>query len=405
MTYKAFIVSIFIISQVLAVNTEKDLQTQFILAEPGDTITIPNGTHNIKGALSIEGKNNLVIRGSGMNRSILSFAGQTEGAQGISITNSTNIILEDFSVHDTKGDAIKVQYTDGIIFRRVSAEWTGGPKESNGAYGLYPVLCQNVLIEHSVAIAASDAGIYVGQSRDIVVRYSIAVNNVAGIEIENSIDAEVYENHTYDNTGGILIFDLPDLVQKKGGHIRVYNNLIEHNNLFNFAPKGSIVGKVIPGTGVMVLATSDVHIYDNTIRNNKSVGTAIVSYFITEEAINDSLYNPYTSSIHIYNNTYERMPGLPALDYEIGQLLAIKYGRNTPDIIYDGMPDPAYINAEGIILPESNLCIQNNSEARFTNMDIENNFEKWYSPFLSDFSEDLTPFHCGITHHPVATSK
>ena len=405
MRYKAFIVTLLIISKGLAVDTEKDLQTQFILAEPGDTITIPNGTHNIKGALSIEGKNNLVIRGSGMNRSILSFAGQTEGAQGISITNSTNIILEDFSVHDTKGDAIKVQYTDGIIFRRVSAEWTGGPKETNGAYGLYPVLCQNVLIEHSVAIAASDAGIYVGQSRDIVVRYSIAVNNVAGIEIENSIDAEVYENHTYDNTGGILIFDLPDLVQKKGGHIRVYNNLIEHNNLFNFAPKGSIVGKVIPGTGVMVLATSDVHVYDNTIRNNKSVGTAIVSYFITEEAINDSLYNPYTSSIHIYNNTYERTPGLPALDYEIGQLLAIKYGRNTPDIIYDGMPDPAYINAEGIILPESNLCIQNNSEARFTNMDIENNFEKWYSPFLSDFSEDLTPFHCGITHHPVATSK
>ena len=405
MRYKAIIVTLLIISKGLAVDTEKDLQTQFILAEPGDTITIPNGTHNIKGALSIEGKENLVIRGSGMNRSILSFAGQTEGAQGISITNSKNIILEDFSVHDTKGDAIKVQYTDGIIFRRVSAEWTGGPKESNGAYGLYPVLCQNVLIEHSVAIAASDAGIYVGQSRDIVVRYSIAVNNVAGIEIENSIDAEVYENHTYDNTGGILIFDLPDLVQKKGGHIRVYNNLIEHNNLFNFAPKGSIVGKVIPGTGVMVLATSDVHVYDNTIRNNKSVGTAIVSYFITEEAINDSLYNPYTSSIHIYNNTYERMPGLPALDYEIGQLLAIKYGRNTPDIIYDGMPDPAYINAEGIILPESNLCIQNNSEARFTNMDIENNFEKWYSPFLSDFSEDLTPFHCGITHHPVATSK
>ena len=404
MRCKAFIVTL-LISQGLAVDTEKDLQTQFILAEPGDTITIPKGTHNIKGALSIEGKENLVIRGSGMNRSILSFAGQTEGAQGISITNSTNIILEDFSVHDTKGDAIKVQYTDGIIFRRVSAEWTGGPKETNGAYGLYPVLCQNVLIEHSVAIAASDAGIYVGQSGDLVVRYSIAVNNVAGIEIENSIDAEVYENHTYDNTGGILIFDLPDLVQKKGGHIRVYNNLIEHNNLFNFAPKGSIVGKVIPGTGVMVLATSDVHVYDNTIRNNKSVGTAIVSYFITEEAINDSLYNPYTSSIHIYNNTYERTPGLPALDYEIGQLLAIKYGRNTPDIIYDGMPDPAYINAEGIILPESNLCIQNNSEARFTNMDIENNFEKWYSPFLSDFSEDLTPFHCGITHHPVATSK
>ena len=46
MRYKAFIVTL-LISQGLAVDTEKDLQTQFILAEPGDTITIPNGTHII----------------------------------------------------------------------------------------------------------------------------------------------------------------------------------------------------------------------------------------------------------------------------------------------------------------------------------------------------------------------
>jgi len=130
-----------------------------------------------------------------MDRSTLSFLDQTEGAQGISITNSKNITLEDFSVQDTKGDAIKVQYTDGIVFRRVTAEWTGGPKETNGAYGLYPVQCQNVLIEYSVSIGASDAGIYVGQSKDIIVRYSEAFDNVAGIEIENSINAEVYENH------------------------------------------------------------------------------------------------------------------------------------------------------------------------------------------------------------------
>ena len=170
----------------LFASLEKDLQTQFILASPGDTITIPAGHHTIRGTLSIEGKENLVIRGSGMNHSILSFLDQTEGAQGISITNSKNIILEDFSVEDAKGDAIKVQYTDGIVFRRITAKWTGGPKETNGAYGLYPVQCQNVLVEYSVAIGASDAGIYVGQSNNIVVRYNTAYDNVAGIEIENS---------------------------------------------------------------------------------------------------------------------------------------------------------------------------------------------------------------------------
>ena len=385
---------LFFISSLFA-SLEKDLQTQFILASPGDTITIPAGHHTIRGTLSIEGKENLVIRGSGMDRSTLSFLDQTEGAQGISITNSKNITLEDFSVQDTKGDAIKVQYTDGIVFRRVTAEWTGGPKETNGAYGLYPVQCQNVLIEYSVSIGASDAGIYVGQSKDIIVRYSEAFDNVAGIEIENSINAEVYENHAYNNTGGILVFDLPDLVQKKGGNIHVYNNLIESNNLFNFAPKGNIVGKVLPGTGIMVLACSDVHIYENKIRNNKSIGTGVVSYFMTEEAINDSLYNPYTSDIHIYNNIYDRWPGFPDLGYDIGQLLAVKYGRNTPDIIYDGMQDPQ--NSSG-------LCIQNNVDVRFTNLDIEHNFEEWYSPFISNFSEDMTPHHCGRSHSIITQS-
>ena len=377
------------ISIVFSGNIEKNIQTQFILAEPGDTITIPEGVYQIKGTLSIEGKENLVIRGFGMNKSILSFSGQTDGAQGLSITNSKNIILENFTVQNSKGDAIKAQYVDGLVFRSVKAEWTGGPKPTNGAYGLYPVQCANVLIEYSVAIGASDAGIYVGQSNNIIIRHSTAYHNVAGIEIENSFDAMVYANHTYENTGGILVFDLPDLVQKKGGNIRVYYNIVQNNNLYNFAPPGNIVSKVLPGTGILVLAANDVHIYDNTIQNNNSIGTGIVSYFITEKAFTDSLYNPFTSDIHIYNNVYHRKTGLPTLDYDIGQLMAIKYGRNTPDIIYDGMQDPDVV--EG-------LCIQNNFHAEFTNLDIERNFEKWYSPFLSNFSEDMSSHNCGIPH-------
>tara|TARA_B100001750_G_C15439611_1_gene562835 strand:+ start:57 stop:1253 length:1197 start_codon:yes stop_codon:yes gene_type:complete len=386
---KIIVKVIFCFSILYAQNIEKELQTQFILAELGDTIFIPKGTHSIKGTLSIEGKQNLVIKGYGMDSSILTFANQDEGAQGISITNSKNITLEDFAVKDSKGDAIKAQYVDNIVFRTVLVEWTGGPDPNNGAYGLYPVQCTNVLVEFSVAIAASDAGIYVGQSKNIVVRNSKAYHNVAGIEIENSINAEVYDNHTYKNTGGILVFDLPDLVQKKGENVHIFRNLVENNNLDNFAPPGNIVGKVLPGTGVMVLAAHNVHVYDNIIRNNKSVGTGIVSYFITEEAMTDSLYNPYTSDIHIYNNFYERPSGFPTFDYEIGQLLAIKYGRNTPDIIYDGMQDPEVA---------SGLCIQNNSRADFTNLDIENNFEKWYSPFISNFSEDESRFTCPTMH-------
>jgi len=378
---------------------EKDFQLKLILAEPGDTIKLESGLFPILGTLSMEGKENIVIRGAGMNGTVLSFAGQVEGAQGLSITNCTNITLEDFTVQNAKGDAIKCQYVDGITFRRVKAQWLGGPKPTNGAYGLYPVQCENVLIEHCVAIAASDAGIYVGQSKDIIVRFSEAFDNVAGIEIENSTRADVYGNNVHGNTGGILVFDLPDLVVKEGKQVRIFDNIIKDNNIDNFAPEGNIVGKVPSGTGIMVMATEQVEVFDNTIINNKTAGTAVVSYYITEEETKDSQYNPYTSAIYIHNNIYRRAPQIPTLDHDIGLLLFVRFFREVPDIIYDGMPDPKYVGDNGLIPDSRRLCIADNNEAGYLNLDISKNFESWYSPFLADFNTDDN--ECNCTQEPL----
>ena len=378
---------------------EKDFQLKLILAEPGDTIKLESGLFPILGTLSMEGKEDIVIRGSGMNGTVLSFAGQVEGAQGLSITNCTNITLEDFTVQDAKGDAIKCQYVDGITFRRVKAQWLGGPKPTNGAYGLYPVQCENVLIEHCVAIAASDAGLYVGQSKDIIVRFSEAFDNVAGIEIENSTRADVYGNNVHGNTGGILVFDLPDLVVKEGKQVRIFDNIIKDNNIDNFAPEGNIVGKVPSGTGIMVMATEQVEVFDNTIINNKTAGTAVVSYYITEEETKDSQYNPYTSAIYIHNNIYRRAPQIPTLDHDIGLLLFVRFFREVPDIIYDGMPDPKYMGDNGLIPDSRRLCIADNNEAGYLNLDISKNFESWYSPFMADFNTDDN--ECNCTQEPL----
>ena len=378
---------------------EKDFQLKLILAEPGDTIKLESGLFPILGTLSMEGKENIVIRGAGMNGTVLSFAGQVEGAQGLSITNCTNITLEDFTVQNAKGDAIKCQYVDGITFRRVKAQWLGGPKPTNGAYGLYPVQCENVLIEHCVAIAASDAGIYVGQSKDIIVRFSEAFDNVAGIEIENSTRADVYGNNVHGNTGGILVFDLPDLVVKEGKQVRIFDNIIKDNNIDNFAPEGNIVGKVPSGTGIMVMATEQVEVFENTIINNKTAGTAVVSYYITEEETKDSQYNPYTSAIYIHNNIYRRAPQIPTLDHDIGLLLFVRFFREVPDIIYDGMPDPRYVGDNGLIPDSRRLCIADNNEAGYLNLDISKNFESWYSPFLADFNTDDN--ECNCTQEPL----
>ena len=373
---------------------EKDLQLQLILAEPGDTIKLSSGLFPILGTLSMEGKENIVIKGTGMNSTTLNFSTQVEGAQGLSITNCKNIILEDFTVQNAKGDAIKCQYVDGITFRRVKAQWLGGPKSTNGAYGLYPVQCENVLIEHCVAIAASDAGIYVGQSKNIIVRFSEAFENVAGIEIENSTKADVYGNNVHGNTGGILVFDLPDLVVKEGKQIRIFDNIIKKNNIDNFAPEGNIVAKVPSGTGIMVMATEQVEIFGNTIIDNKTAGTAIVSYFITEEETKDTQYNPYTSSIYVHDNIYRREPQIPTLDHDIGLLLFTRFYKDVPDIIYDCMPDPKHLGAVGYIPNSRRLYIASNVDADYLNLEISKNFESWYSPFFAEFKTDINECEC-----------
>ena len=77
--------------------------------------------------------------------------------------------------------------------------------ENTGTYGIYPVRSTDVLIERVEATGVDDAGIYAGQCENVVVRDSVAHGNVLGIELENTLGGEVYGNHLYDNSNGILI--------------------------------------------------------------------------------------------------------------------------------------------------------------------------------------------------------
>ena len=144
------------------------------------------------------------------------------------------------------------------------------------------------------------------------------------------------------------------------------------------------------------MATSEVEVFNNHIFDNKTVGTAVVSYFITEEPILDSLYNPYTSSIYIHDNFYKRKKHIPTLTHKIGQLLFFKFGKDVPEIIYDGNPDPQFINENGNIIENKRFCIANNEGAEFLNLDINKNFNKWYTPFITKFSQDKLVFTCEL---------
>lgn len=384
------IIALFVVLPAMAQKEfQKKFQRQFIEAENGSVIELPAGTFHLDGSLWLDDKKDVTIKGKGENATILNFKDQVSGAEGIKVTNASNIKIVDLTVQDTKGDGIKTQHVDGITFQNVKAEWTNGGKKDNGGYGLYPVQCTNVLIERCTAVGASDAGIYVGQSKNIIVRNSKAYQNVAGIEIENSWYADVYDNEAYNNTGGILVFDLPDLIQKEGGYVRVFKNYVHDNNHINFAPKGNTVGKVPQGTGVMVLATRHVEIFDNRIINNISAGTAVVSYYITENPINDPSYKPFPSDIYIHDNYYERPRVKATSKGRLGKMYKFKlrFGKDVPHIIYDGIEDEKN--------KDRNICISNNENQSFVNIDAANGFK--------NKSRDITPHACQQEPIPSVT--
>lgn len=344
-------------------KAENEIQGLLISAVPGDVIQLEAGTYEFVQEV-ISTQNNITIRGRGSDKTILSFKNQNAGSKGIEATGDA-FVIEDLAVEDTIGNAIKVLGANGVTFRGVRTEWTGGPKASNGAYGLYPVQCQNVLIEDCVAIGASDAGIYVGQSKNIIVRRSRAEFNVAGIEIENSINSDVYENVATNNTGGLLIFDLPGLEVSNGSQCRVFDNKIFKNNHPNFAPVGNIVASVPPGTGITVMAFDDVEIFNNEITDNDTFSVGVYSYYLTGLPVKDENYSPFCSRISIHDNVITgggKNPGGSRKDW-----LQAVVGDQVAQVFYDGAVNPGSL-VDGKFPKEEGLLLWNNGE----NVDIVN---------------------------------
>ena len=344
-------------------NFEEALQQKLIEAQYGDVIEIPAGTHEITRSLSLN-VSGVTIRGAGIDNSILSFRNQIQGAEGL-LVNADDFIIENLAIEDTVGDALKINESDNVIVRNVRTEWTGGALTTNGAYGIYPVQSTNVLIEGAVAIGASDAGIYVGQSNQIIVRNSRAEYNVAGIEIENSTFADVYNNVATNNTGGILVFDLPNLPVQGGRNTRVFNNEILENNTANFAPEGNIVGTVPAGSGLMVLANDNIEVFGNTFTDNDSANIIIVSYYITERPFEDPNYDPFPEGINIHNNFFNGGGSNP--DSEPLIALQAATGEAIQDVVWDGTLIPGKQTKEI-------LCMRQNGEFSFVNLDAGNGF-------------------------------
>lgn len=329
------------------------IQTALIEAEDGQTVCLSPGEFVLQGEVNI-GKKDLTFQGAGPDVTTLDFSDQDLGANGIHI-QSDGVTIMDMTVTEPPGDGIRATDVQDIVFKNIHVRWTAKSSASNGDYGLYPVGCTGVRIEDSLVQGSRDAGIYVGQSNTVLVKDSEAYENVAGIEIENTTDAEVVGCHAHDNSAGVLVFNLPDLVVQHGQRTKVHQNKIHDNNLENFADPGGVVAMVPGGTGVLVLASDNNEIADNDIRGNGTAALIYVSY--NNSLFGDTMdmnFDRYAQGNYFHGNTL-------AGNGESGQGILMGVGA---DIVVDGCFD------ESKEFASQRNCVKQSGSPTFNNVNL-----------------------------------
>ncbi|MCH2106083.1 MAG: right-handed parallel beta-helix repeat-containing protein [Planctomycetes bacterium] len=248
------------------VRPGESIQAAVDAAEPGDTIEVHAGVYSETVLFDVD---EVTLRGvpDGDERPLLDGLGELSDAI---IGSGRGLTIEGFDLANFTANGVMLNLSQELTMRDLRAYNTG-------LYGLYPVESIGVLVERCEVTGARDAGIYVGQCKDVVVRDCVATGNVTGIEIENCVDALVEGNHVSDNAGGLLVFLLPNNPSKVSIGCLLRDNVVTENNHVNFADEGAMVGNVPSGTGVLILGADDVEVTSNVISGNKTCGVAVLS--------------------------------------------------------------------------------------------------------------------------------
>lgn len=329
-----------------AANVQEAMLTALVDVEPMEVVCVGEGTFSFTRQLTMT-TDDVTLRGAGQDLTIFDFSNQKSGGNGILIEGDRNTI-EALTVVETPGDGIRANDVDGVVFRNVTVGWAAEADPSNGAYALYPVQSQNVVIDGCVVYGAADAGVYLGQSGKSLIENSEAYGNVIGIEVENSTDVVVRNNHAHDNTNGILIITLPGLDTLDGKRANVHGNTIVNNNTVNFGDPGTTVGILPPGAGVLLVATDTNEVWDNEITGNDSFGVAVIGFLPSLFGDpNDPEFDLYSEGNYIHDNVISDNATAP------DQLVLVLNGNATPgpEVIAGGcfnaeldQEDPALAN-------------------------------------------------------------
>lgn len=391
------------------------------LLEDDSAIVLAEGTWELDNAVTIRSVTGITLIGQGMGRSILDIGSATNQVNGVDVI-ADDFHIEGLTILDAPKDALRIEDSSDIVIRGVETTWTNEDDPANGAYGIYPVQVQRVLMEDNLASNAADAGIYVGQCQHAIVRNNTAMGNVAGMEIENTQFADVYGNTVTDNTAGLVVFDLPGN-PVIGRDVYLHDNIITDNNRANFAPGGT-VASIPAGTGTFVMASRRVVITNNTYARNNTTDLAILSglivegdttqwYTPTKDVVGDisgleldaddaGVYNFRTTDVWIHGNSHEGSgteSDTSSLEVRpMGFLLAVLYGAELVDtVLYDTIGESSFHSTDPAQNSNDNrICVGADPGVTFASLNIEEVSEEALPLLEMLYRPDppFTPFDC-----------
>lgn len=298
-------------------NAQAELEAAFSQARDGDDVRLDEGRYQLSADLTLAA-DGVSLRGDGEDKSILVGAGIAVDADGVE--------LRGFAVENARGDAIQARDCTGLTLRDVRAEWNAGRERGNG---LAVTNCANVLIQDVIARGAARAGVYVAQSRTIIVRDSLAERNGVGIAIESSRNADLFGNVASSNAIGLMIADPPAPGRQDGHSVRAFRNQITGASPPQAASAPAFPASMPAGTGVLIVGGRDIHVFENEIGENGASNVFISAY---REPVRDAAYNPLPRDVMIRDNQFGRAGFAPG-----GDLAALaQAGVRLPDVLWDG---------------------------------------------------------------------
>ena len=101
---------------------ESKIVEALLALEDSTIVLLKQGLYHFDN-LSIAQLNHILIKGEGHDKTILDFSNQSQGGEGIRVTDVKGFTIEDMAIRDSKGDLIKINNSRDVVVRNLHATW------------------------------------------------------------------------------------------------------------------------------------------------------------------------------------------------------------------------------------------------------------------------------------------